>query len=94
MHAPRLPLSRGADAKRLRGEPPPQRIKKAPPCRGAGSRRLTERSSQICSNLSVSASPSHLPWEGEAFICARTKGFPYEGKLSAARLTDEVGAAA
>ena len=34
------------------------------------------------------------PLEGEAFICARTKGFPYEGKLSAARLTDEVGAAA
>ena len=26
--------------------------------------RLTERWMQICCNLSVSASPSHLPWEG------------------------------
>ena len=31
------------------------------PFRGAVSRRLTERSSQICCNLSVSAAPSHLP---------------------------------
>ena len=31
------------------------------PCRGAVSRRLTERLYQISRDLSVSASPSHLP---------------------------------
>ena len=31
------------------------------PFRGAVSRRLTERLLQICDDLSVSASPSHLP---------------------------------
>ena len=33
--------------------------------------RLTERWMQICCNLSVSASPIHLPWKG------RPLGFPY-----------------
>ncbi len=47
--------------------------------RDAGSRRLTERLYQICSDLSVSASPSHLPWKGRLGICA-PQGFPYEGK--------------
>ena len=47
LHAPRLPLSRGAGAQRLRGEP-----------------------------------------------AAADNGFPYEGKLSAVRLTDEVDSAA
>ena len=32
--------------------------------RDAVSRRLTERLSQICSDLSVSALPSRLPWKG------------------------------
>ena len=34
------------------------------PLSGELSAKQTERSSQICRNLSVSASPSHLPWEG------------------------------
>ena len=34
--------------------------------------------------------PNAFPWR-KALEC-RTKGFPYEGKLSAVRLTDEVGA--
>ena len=32
--------------------------------------RLTERWMQICCNLSVSASPSHLPWKGRLGNCA------------------------
>ena len=38
------------------------------PCRGAVSRRLTERLYQISRDLSVSASPSHLPWEGRLCV--------------------------
>ena len=34
------------------------------PCRGAVSRKLTERLYQISRDLSVSASPSHLPFQG------------------------------
>ena len=56
---PRLPLSRGAGAQRLRGYP--AAAGKGSPSRGAVSRRLTERLPQICHNLSVSAPPSHLP---------------------------------
>ena len=52
-----------------------RRSEKGSPSRGAVSRRLTERLYQICSDLSVSASPSHLPWEG-ALDLRRTKGFP------------------
>ena len=40
------------------------------PCRGAVSRRLTERLYQISRDLSVSASPSHLPWKGRLGNCA------------------------
>ena len=54
-------------------------VSQGSPCRGAGSRRLTERVSQICSNLSVSAVPSHLPWKGRLWTSA-SYGFPYEGK--------------
>ena len=43
--------------------------------------RLTERWMQICCNLSVSASPSHLPWEGRLWTRA-PQGFPYEGKAT------------
>ena len=50
--------------------------------------RLTERWMQICCNLSVSASPSHLPFQGRLWTCA-LYGFPYEGKLSP-EATDEV----
>ena len=34
------------------------------PLLGELSAKLTERLHQICHDLSVSASPSHLPWEG------------------------------
>ena len=51
--------------------------------------RLTERWMQICCNLSVSASPSHLPWEGRPWG-THSNGFPYEGKLSP-EATDEGG---
>ena len=56
------------------------------------SAKQTERLSQIRLNLSVSASPSHLPWKGRLWDRA-CQGFPYEGKLSADRLTDEVDSA-
>ena len=48
----------------------------------------TERLQQICGDLSVSASPSHLPWEGRPWG-THSNGFPYEGKLSP-EATDEV----
>ena len=67
---------------------PTERTIHGSPYRGAGSRRLTERLYQICSDLSVSAPPSHLPWKGRLGICA-PQGFPYEGKLSP-QATDEV----
>ena len=41
------------------------------------SAKLTERLHQICHDLSVSASPSHLPWKGRLGICA-PQGFPYD----------------
>ena len=58
-----------------------RRSEKGSPPRGAVSRRLTERLHQICHDLSVSASPSHLPWEGRPWG-THSNGFPYEGKLS------------
>ena len=58
------------------------------PLLGELSAKLTERLHQICHDLSVSASPSHLPWKGRLGICA-PQGFPYEGKLSP-QATDEV----
>ena len=54
--------------------------------------KVTERLLQICGDLSVSASTSHLPWEGRPWG-THSNGFPYEGKLSP-EATDEVGAAA
>ena len=59
--------------------------------RDAGSRRLTERLYQICSDLSVSAYAEPPPLEGEALGNA-FQGFPYEGKLSP-EATDEVDSA-
>ena len=79
MYAPRLPLLRGAGAERLRGEP--RRSGPMAPLSGELSPKVTERLQQICCDLSVSAPPSHLPWEGRLWG-ARSKGFPYEGKLS------------
>ena len=35
--------------------------------------KVTERLLHICGDLSVSASPSHLPWKGRLSTCARTK---------------------
>ena len=81
LHAPRLPLLRGAGAERLRGEP--RRSGPMAPLLGELSPKVTERSSQICCDLSVSAPPSHLPWKGRLWDCA-LQGFPYEGKAGAA----------
>ena len=67
LHAPRLPLLRGAGAERLRGEP--RRSGPMAPLLGELSPKVTERSSQICCDLSVSAPPSHLPWKGRP-LCA------------------------
>ena len=50
--------------------------------------KVTERLLHICGDLSVSASPSHLPWEGRPWG-THSNGFPYEGKLSP-EATDEV----
>ena len=50
--------------------------------------KVTERLLHICGDLSVSASPSHLPWEGRPWG-THSNGFPYEGKLSP-QTTDEV----
>ena len=41
--------------------------------------KVTERLLHICGDLSVSASPSHLPWEGRPWG-THSNGFPYEGK--------------
>ena len=54
--------------------------------------KVTERLLHICGDLSVSASPSHLPWEGRPWG-THSNGFPYEGKLSP-EATDEVDSAA
>ena len=62
------------------------------PLLGELSAKLTERLHQICHDLSVSASPSHLPWKGRLWG-THSNGFPYAGKLSP-EATDEVGAAA
>ena len=62
------------------------------PLEGELSPKVTERLLHICGDLSASASPSHLPWEGRPWG-THSNGFPYEGKLSP-EATDEVGAAA
>ena len=54
--------------------------------------KVTERLLHICGDLSVSASPSHLPWEGRPWG-THSNGFPYEGKLSP-EATDEVDSGA
>ena len=62
-------------------------IQGSPP-REAVSRRLTERSSQICSNLSVSAAPSHLPWKGRLLgRAAKPKAFPIRGRLLSIKMS-------
>ena len=53
--------------------------------------KVTERLLHICGDLSVSASPSHLPSQGRPWG-PHSKGFPYEGKLSP-EATDEVDSA-
>ena len=68
-----------SEARAEQSPAPTERTPKASPSRGAVSRRLTERLYQICSDLSVSAPPSHLPWKGRLWDCA-LQGFPYEGK--------------
>ena len=51
------------------------------PLPGELSAKLTERLHQICHDLSVSASPSHLPWKGRLWVCAaKAKSLPHSGK--------------
>ena len=74
----RLPSIEGAveiqmDVASLRGKAP---------LSGELSPKVTERLLHICGDLSVSASPSHLPWEGRPWG-THSNGFPYERKLSA-----------
>ena len=52
------------------------------PCRGAVSRRLTERLYQTCSDLSVSASPSHLPWKGRLLAVLIRKIIRHYGNIA------------
>ena len=47
------------------------------PLAGELSAEQTERLLQIRLNLSVSASPSHLPWKGRLWDRA-CQGFPYD----------------
>ena len=47
------------------------------PLPGELSPKVTERLLQICGDLSVSASPSHLPWKGRLWDRA-CQGFPYD----------------
>ena len=56
-----------------RAEQSPAPIERTPkaPLAGELSAKQTERLSQIRLNLSVSASPSHLPWEGRLFSSLR-----------------------
>ena len=65
---------------------PTERTIHGSPCRGAGSRRLTERLYQICSNLSVSAPPSHLPGKGEAWDLRAPMASPTRGSCRRRRL--------
>ena len=53
--------------------------------------KVTERLLHICGDLSVSASPSHLPWEGRPWG-THSKASPMRGKLSP-EATDEVDCA-
>ena len=78
----------------FQGPIPPIRGKCPEGTKGVGmlSPKVTERLLHICGDLSVSASPSHLPWEGRPWG-THSNGFPYEGKLSP-EATDEVGVAA
>ena len=78
----------------FQGPIPPIRGKCPEGTKGVGmlSPKVTERLLQICGDLSVSASPSHLPWEGRPWG-THSNGFPYEGKLSP-EATDEVDSAA
>ena len=73
------------------GPIPPIRGKCPAGTKGVGmlSPKVTERLLHICGDLSVSASPSHLPWEGRPWG-THSNGFPYEGKLSP-EATDEGG---
>ena len=68
LHAPKAPLVKGS----WRGAPEglPRRSEKKAPLAGELSPKVTERLYQICSDLSVSASPSHLPWKGRLWDCA------------------------
>ena len=76
--------SRGKSCRKrlpFQGPIPPIRGKCPEGTKGVGmlSPKVTERLLHICGDLSVSASPSHLPWKGRLWDRA-CQGFPYEGK--------------
>ena len=55
------------------------------PLEGELSPKVTERLLQICGDLSVSASPSHLPWEGRPWG-THSKASPMRGSCRRRRL--------
>ena len=61
------------------------------PLPGELSPKVTERLLHICGDLSVSASPSHLPWEGRPWG-THSNGFPYEGKAFGAYRSELISA--
>ena len=70
-----------SEARTEQSPAPTERTPKAPPCRGAVSRRLTERLYQTCSDLSVSAAPSHLPWKGRLWAVLICKIIRHYGNI-------------
>ena len=77
----------------FQGPIPPIRGKCPEGTKGVGmlSPKVTERLLQICGDLSVSASPSHLPWEGRPWG-THSNGFPYEGKAFGAYRSELISA--
>ena len=65
-----------SEARAEQSPAPTERIPKAPLARELSAKQ-TERLSQIRLNLSVSAAPSHLPWEGRFW----TAPSPHRGRL-------------
>ena len=82
--------SRGKSCRKrlpFQGPIPPIRGKCPEGTKGVGmlSPKVTERLLQICGDLSVSASPSHLPWEGRPWG-AHSKASPMRGSCRRRRL--------
>ena len=70
-----------SEARAEQSPAPTERIPKAP-LAGELSAKQTERLSQIRLNLSVSASPSHLPWEGRLWAVLICKIIRHYGNIA------------